>query len=294
MNAVGSSDYVMIIGAMKAGTSSLFRLLEQHPALCPSRSKEPEFFSQHQGHAVAEERYEDLFDFDPAIHKLCMEGSTGYTKFPEEFEVPRRIKAYGLEPRFIYIVRDPVDRVISHLNYGAMNSHEWAEAGLAAFHAVAFSMYYTQLERFLAHFPSPERYFIADFEALKDNPTALAGSIFEWLGLPPFEVTREERRNVTPERSVAELRLTRSPLGRWRHLIPEGVRDRAKRVLRASGTAAQLELTALERQQLHTWLAPDMQAFAEGFGFPVEKWGFARAETARGEAAPMDQDGSES
>ncbi len=275
--AIPSDAYVMIIGAMKAGTSSLFQLLEQHPAICPSRAKEPEFFSRHQGHAVEEDRYEALYDFDPGVHRLCLEGSTGYTKFPEESDVPQRIEAYGLEPRFIYIVRNPIDRVVSHLNYGAMNDYAWATDRLATFHTVAFSMYHTQLYRFLACFPSAaERYFIADFDDLKADPEALARSIFAWLGLEPFAAKAESQSNVTPPRSVAELRLTRSPVGKVRHLIPASLRDRAKGMLRTHGTPAKLEITALERRQLHAWLEPDMRAFADRFGFPVEKWGFGR------------------
>ena len=277
MNAAIPPDaYVMIIGAMKAGTSSLFQLLEQHPAICPSRGKEPEFFSRHQGHALEVETYEDLYAFDPRTHRLCLEGSTGYTKLPEELDVPERIKAYGLEPRFIYIVRDPIDRTLSHLNYGEMNHHGWAENRLAAFHAVAFSMYHRQLDHFLASFPLTDRYFIADFADLKSDPGGLAQSIFAWLGLDPFPAQFESRTNVTPKRSVAELKLAKSRVGKMRHLIPTGVRDRVKGLLRAHGTPASLELTALERRQLHAWLAPDMRAFAERFSFPVEQWGFER------------------
>ena len=277
MNApIPSNAYVMIIGAMKAGTSSLFRLLEQHPAVCPSHAKEPEFFSRHQGHALELDRYESLYAFDAGVHRVCLEGSTGYTKFPEEMDVPQRIKAYGLDPRFIYIVRNPIDRVLSHLNYGAMNHHGWAADRLSAFHAVTFSMYHTQLDRFLASFPDTERYFIADFEDLKTDPEGLARSIYAWLGLEPFEVQTDARANVTPKRSVAELRLAQSKLGRLRHVLPEGLRDRVKGLLRRHGTAASLELTALERRQLHAWLEPDMHALADRFGFPVEKWGFER------------------
>src|SRR5690606_22291180 len=159
----------MIIGAMKAGTSSLFRLLQAHPSICPAQSKEPEFFSQRQGHAFRVQRYEDLFDVDHGVHRLCLEASTGYTKYPEEVGVPRRIKEYGLNPRFIYLVRNPVARIVSHLNYAHINNYAWASDHLFGLYAVTFSMYYTQLSEYLGSFPDRDQYFIADFDDLKNN-----------------------------------------------------------------------------------------------------------------------------
>ncbi len=51
-NKIPKDAHVMIIGAMKAGTSSLYDYLLEHPAICPAVTKEPEFFSEHQGHGV--------------------------------------------------------------------------------------------------------------------------------------------------------------------------------------------------------------------------------------------------
>lgn len=267
--------YVMIIGAMKAGTSSLFRLLEQHPAICAARAKEPEFFSEHQGHEVPVERYEDLFDFDLRTHRVCLEASTGYTKYPEETGVPHRMQAYGLRPRFIYIVRDPVERVSSHLNYADMNSYEWAASSLFGFYAVTFSMYHTQLRKYLACYPDRDRYFIADFDDLRKDPAGLVRDIFRWLDLDTAPIAVDARANATPPRSKAELALSRSPIHRIRHLLPTDLREQLKTILRSYGTPAKQDLTEVEKSQLHAWLEPDVIEFGRTFGFPVEKWGFA-------------------
>ncbi len=274
IGAIPTDAYVMIIGAMKAGTSSLFDLLSQHPALCAASAKEPEFFSQHQDHRVAVDRYEALFDFDPAQHTLCLEASTGYTKYPEETGVAQRMKAYGIEPRFIYIVRNPIDRFVSQLNYAHLNNYAWGDATLFGLLATSFSMYHRQLSAFLDVYPDKDRYLITDFADLKANPEALCQSITDWLGLPPTTFRDAGPANATPARSEAELRLTRSTLHRFRHLLPRGLRDQIKAVLRARGTSAKRNLTETEVAQLRAWLAPDMQRFKETFGFPVERWGF--------------------
>lgn len=82
MLAVIPNDaYVLIIGAMKAGTTSLYRYLEQHPKVSGAVVKEPEFFLRNQGHAVKAERYSDLWPtFDPEHHDYALEASTGYSK----------------------------------------------------------------------------------------------------------------------------------------------------------------------------------------------------------------------
>jgi len=110
------ADHAIIIGAMKSGTSSLYEYLVQHPQICACSVKEPEFFSDHQDHAVGAASYESLWDIAPNRHMWCLEGSTGYTKYPEEPSVPQNMHSYGLDPTFIYILRHPIDRIESDYN----------------------------------------------------------------------------------------------------------------------------------------------------------------------------------
>ena len=79
--------YVMIIGAMKCGTSSLYEYLIEHPQICPCAIKEPEFFSACQPHGYDANgrrvkdhiaRYDDLWAFDAARHRYALEASTGH------------------------------------------------------------------------------------------------------------------------------------------------------------------------------------------------------------------------
>ena len=86
-------DYVLIIGSMKCGTSSLYTSLVRHPEICPCTKKEPEFFTFDTKHDFP---YEQLWEFDSQRHRYVIEASTGYTKFPMRTSVPQRIKSYGL------------------------------------------------------------------------------------------------------------------------------------------------------------------------------------------------------
>ena len=90
-NKIPKDAHAMIIGAMKCGTGSLYSYLSGHPQICPAITKEPEFFSENQGHGVEIENYKDLFFYDDSIHKYTLDGSTGYTKYPSEPNVPKNI-----------------------------------------------------------------------------------------------------------------------------------------------------------------------------------------------------------
>lgn len=268
----------MIVGAMKAGSSSLFNLLRQHPQICASH-KEPEFFSQHQDHRVEVERYENLFDFDSKHHRYCLEASTGYTKFPEETGVAERIAAYGLSPRIVYIARDPVERFASHINYYLSNDHAWSASMTSDVNALYFSMYHRQILPYVEAF-GKDSILVLNFDDLKHAPTQLATHVFEWLGLPGARVDAEVSRNATAPRSAAEIAIMRSPAHKIRELFPQGLRDRVKAVLRSRSESVVRDLTAEEARQLRAVLREDILAFGHMFDVPVERWGFSETDSS--------------
>jgi len=117
MSKIPDDAYVMIIGAMKCGTTTLYWHLSQHPNICPCITKEPEYFSERQRHKISVEQYSDLWEFKSDQHKYVLEASTGYTKYPYESNVTKNIKKFGISPIFIYIVRNPFERIESQYNF---------------------------------------------------------------------------------------------------------------------------------------------------------------------------------
>ena len=73
-------NFAIIIGAMKAGTTTLFDHLAAHPAIAPASPKEPGFFAFEEKFDAGLASYEALFDFDAESHKWALEASTDYTK----------------------------------------------------------------------------------------------------------------------------------------------------------------------------------------------------------------------
>lgn len=105
------SQYFLIIGAMKSGTTSLYDNLIQHPDIYMPDLKEPNYFSEFYSKGI--EWYSQYF-VNHNDEKIVGESSITYT-WPYNFSVAERIyNDLGQETKLIYIVRNPVKRTVSH------------------------------------------------------------------------------------------------------------------------------------------------------------------------------------
>src|SRR5215211_9390855 len=103
----------LVIGAMKAGTTSLYHYLRHHPQVFMPEIKELNFFNPLRNWRRGVEWYEEQFEGIPDSVVAIGEASTSYTKFPWIREVPARITSVLGEIRLIYVVRDPIERMQS-------------------------------------------------------------------------------------------------------------------------------------------------------------------------------------
>lgn len=272
-------QYTLIIGAMKSGTSALFDLLSQHPSICPSRVKEPEYFSAHQGHGLAVQHYRQLWDFDPQRHRVALEASTGYAKYPQEQGVAERIAAAGLYPRFVYVLRDPITRISSQVTYATWG-RRGAQADFRDPQALAFSKYAEQLDQFTAVFPA-ERILLVDHGRLQRDPVGTARSVFAFLDVEPIDVAvPQAAKNAARPRSDWERRLMRrGGLARLATSVPPGLKETLRRAS-SRGAAPAPVMPADIAEELRTALAPDMARLHRQWGFDIEQWGFGEAARA--------------
>ena len=105
-----------IVGAPKAGTSSLHFYLNQHPQVCMSSVKEPNFFSAKEVENLyynsdivsSTKDYNSLFESDL---KIKGESSVSYLYYPQ---VARRIYEYNNDAKIIIMLRNPTFRLFSH------------------------------------------------------------------------------------------------------------------------------------------------------------------------------------
>ncbi len=110
----------MIIGAMKCATSTLHVQLALQSGFVMSDPKEPNFFSNDEIYAQGLDWYYSLFAAATS-GDLCGESSTHYTKLPTFPNTVSRIKQHVPHVKVIYVMRHPIDRLVSQF------IHEWSQ-----------------------------------------------------------------------------------------------------------------------------------------------------------------------
>lgn len=114
----------LIIGAMKAGTTSLYNYLREHPQVFMPETKEVNFFNPLRNWRFGIEWYERQFENASSDALAIGEASTSYTKFPWIKDVPARISSVLGSIRLVYVVRDPIDRMRSHYLHNLSTGQE--------------------------------------------------------------------------------------------------------------------------------------------------------------------------
>jgi hypothetical protein len=184
----GTLPNLIIIGAQKCGTTSLHHYLSLHPQVRMSQMKELNFFcaegikrrNWHRG----VEWYKSNFTGRATIYG---ESSPNYTSHPFIPGVPERMYSVVPEAKLIYLVRDPIERMISgYLNrYADRREDRSLAEALADFEASDYllrSKYYMQLERYLAYFPRSQL-FVLTQEALYARRRETLRQVFRFLGV---------------------------------------------------------------------------------------------------------------
>jgi hypothetical protein len=112
----------LIIGAMKAGTTSLYRDLLTNPAVFFPADKEPGNLTDDRVLAEAGRREYELLFRGAVEGQICGEASTTYTKEPDLSGAATRAReVLGPDAKIVYLVREPVERIISQ------HYHEYRE-----------------------------------------------------------------------------------------------------------------------------------------------------------------------
>lgn len=196
----------LLIGAMKAGTTSLFHYLGAHPQVATPQYKAPEFFIEEANWHRGLDWYRRQFPPVGADVVAVGEASNSYAKYPRYPGVPQRISALLPEARLIYVVREPVTRIRSHYQTRVAEGSEKAPFAEAVFSNpiyLDYSRYAMQLEQYLAHFRR-EQLLVITSEELRGQRAATMRRVFAFIGVDP-DVTPEELSRdfyVTTERAA--------------------------------------------------------------------------------------------
>lgn len=261
---------VAVIGAQKAGSTSMAQWLADHPGVCHSRVKETHFWA---GEPLGNDRPDDsqistwfTEQFDAAEPgQLLVDSSTSYSMAPEFAGVPERLHGHNPHMRLIYVLRDPVARIESHLAHSYRNG-VIDSVGLAEIDAdptfVERSSYHMQISRHLELFPA-EQLHVVLLEDLMSDPGPALESTAAFLGIECYE--RElPRKNVSASRSgvtTIEVALRRRgvelPLRVREPLRSRWGRRPARRLDDAERRELRLRLAG-DRAELESWLGRDL------------------------------------
>lgn len=220
MKILGVPDAI-VGGTAKAATTSIFQILKQHPSIAPSKIKEPRYFAfcdEPESHwsKCSDER--DTVIRDPAEYTnlfpttedqgVKIEASPIYL-YSET--AARAISQQAPKCKCIFILRDPIARAFSHFQHMRRDRREPIKSFFNAlqreedrigenydfsFHYVSMGKYFSQLQRFLKHFPR-EQVLVLEYERFNQSPNETINEIFDFLEIPRIPVDTAARHNIS-------------------------------------------------------------------------------------------------
>lgn len=276
--------FVLIIGAMKSGTTSLFEILSQHTQICPSKEKEPDYFTKNRDNQ-SRDKYLSLWDWKDDLHSIALESSVAYTKAPFIPGVPVNIYKSGLGSyRFIYMIRNPITRIESQVRHGLFAG--WGKSldkGITD-DLIAFSRYAMQVKNYLKYF-SKNDILLIPLEEFQLEPNEVLRRICCFLDVDPqFNFSKvEEPRNSGSffNGSPFIARLTQGGIGKFvsRKVLPTRIKTWLRKKItnldkggKKSSSIGRWKLTPEEKSRVLDRLADDLKMLKEEFDVDVHKF----------------------
>ena len=196
-----------IPGVAKCGTTTLHDLFEKHPQISMSKIKEPGYWKNKKFKDFSEmeiSNYKNLFTNKSVLNG---ESSTAYM-FHDSF-IKNIKKHYKIYPKFIFILRNPIDRYESHFNWmkglGLEKNNidnnisngcifDFKEYEDYPKFYFEFGFYYKWIMRFVLNF-GKENIKLITLENLINNKIIVLNSCYEFLGVNKINDVKDIRSN---------------------------------------------------------------------------------------------------
>lgn len=266
-----ANNLAVVIGAMKSGTTSIYSYFKHHRDITLTRNKECDFFKDEQLYQKGHEWYESLFD-KPASRYIDV--SPNYSKrhiFPG---VAEKLADYAPQAKIIYIMHNPVDRMISHYmhNQSAGRVHCSFNSLLKKKkrrNYILSSCYAWQLEEYEAHF-SKDQIFPILFEEFIADPGNTMNRIYQYLGLVEIDgnvdYTNVEHQGSHKSRpSFIDTNFSNAKINtRLKKVLP-GRFSKRRRIVRP-------HLSKRKRRQLMQLFKEDIQQLEQKYNLDCSVW----------------------
>ena len=224
-----------IVGAPKAGTSSLYQLLKRSSGICMASVKEPRFFNVQIDHSAFmsgsvtdEAAYLRLFNHC-SQESMWGEASPSYLVDPD---TPKRILARAPLAKIVVMIRDPVERAYSHYLFHEVRTGRSGRTFGTAIDECVQTMeidfyhpryllqpgfYARQISRYIDVFGA-DRVLTTVYDDFTADTRAELSRVCDFLGVASpedVELTPAQRNaSGAPRNAVAEALMTNRPL-RW-------------------------------------------------------------------------------
>lgn len=193
----------VVIGAMKAGTTTLHEWLDSHPDVCMSATKELDFFLDDGNWNRGVDWYRGQFA-TCGVERAVGESSPNYAKIHLDPAVPSRMHSVIPDARLVYLIREPIARMRSmyrHLVIDGTETRSFADA-VADPDYRDTSRYMRQIQAYLNYYDR-SRLLVITTECLETNPGGAIQQVYEHIGVVPLAFAETAiKRNVTAERTV--------------------------------------------------------------------------------------------
>ncbi|WP_165223829.1 sulfotransferase family protein [Aquisphaera insulae] len=267
-------DFI-VIGAMKSATTTLHEQLARQPGLHMSRPKEPNFFSDDAEYSRGLDWYASCFE-GGAPSSLRGESSTHYTKRPTHPHTLERMVRALPRVRLIYVMRHPIDRLVSHYFHEVTVGR--VSVGLEAAverhpELLAYGRYAMQIAPYLDAY-GPGAVLPVFFDRLVVRPDQELARIGRFLGAPhpltwdhglrPQNVGRERLRPDALREAMVRLPVL---TGLRRRCLPRAWADALKSLWRVKD-APPLVSPALH-DRLRDAFDPDLDRLGDLLGVPL-------------------------
>src|SRR5262245_58499694 len=272
----------IVIGAAKSGTTSLCEYLRIHPQVFVSEPKEPQFFPLEFNWDKGLEWYASHFA-DAGEARAIGEGSTTYTRYPHSKGVPDRMHSLLPRVKLIYLVRHPIERMISQYQQHVWHGWESERSIERALRKDVFytdiSRYATQIEQYLRLFPKEQLLAITS-ELLRTERDTTLRRVCEFIGVDADVQLTDVNRTFNETESKRKPRMLDALLrrlpgyGSIASHVPEPMR-KAKYYLTTRGTGRRPTISADLRRELEDRLRDEVARLHAYMDPGFDGWGIA-------------------
>lgn len=277
---------LFIVGAAKSGTSSLYFNLQEHPNVFLPKLKELHYFSYpnvkntyYKVPIITNiEKYSSYFNM-AKTEKYLADFSPSYLFYEE---AAKRIHEYNPSSKIIIVLRNPIERAISHylmdvkLGYQnkelidiLINKDEfkgyWKEY-------IEIGLYSEQIKTYL-HYFGHENVKILLFEDMRDNVDNFMNDVFNFLNITHIECKDKDKRynsfgkpKIKSIFYLRNIKLIRNLL----NIIPTGIKEKIRELLIDTNVKKPLMLE--ERKILSKIFENDIQKTISILNLNQEKW----------------------